>query len=209
MGQVLDRVSLGANALTSVADLVTAPRSSLDRITLGRIGRERDAALARYRRERDTKAWTLRWPASTRRSRKPVAPVRLKECLPTWQCAICGSCPRRGRGPGRRMLAESLFERIDVLSFREATIRLTDSAVAHGFAAAIPERLEVTVGNGRGERARGRGNKRAGRMAPLGCRLKGMSSPVAGGSVLPSLRSVANPACQGFQPSAGAVADWG
>jgi hypothetical protein len=40
-----------------------------------------------------------------------------------------------------------------VLGFREATIRLTDSAVAHGFAAAIPERLEVTVGNGRGERS--------------------------------------------------------
>jgi hypothetical protein len=130
-----------------------------------------------------------------------VAVCYLRELPTTWQKA--------DGGPGRRMLAESVFERIDVLGFREATIRLTDSAVAHGFAAAIPERLEVTVGNGRGERARGRGNKRAGRMAPLGCRLKGMSSPVAGGSVLPSLRSVANPACQGFQPSAGAVADWG
>lgn len=32
------------------------------------------------------------------------------------------------------------------------TIQLTDEAVAHGFAAVIPDRLDVTVGYGRGER---------------------------------------------------------
>lgn len=57
-------------------------------------------------------------------------------------------------GPGRRMLAEALFERIDALGFRETTLRLSDIAIAHGFAAVIPDRLEVSVGNGRGERAR-------------------------------------------------------
>ena len=55
-------------------------------------------------------------------------------------------------GPGRRMLAEALFERIDVFGAREATIRLTEVAMAYGFAAAIPDRLDVTVGYGRGER---------------------------------------------------------
>jgi hypothetical protein len=35
---------------------------------------------------------------------------------------------------------------------REATIHPTDAAVAYGFAAAIPDRLDVTVGYGRGER---------------------------------------------------------
>ena len=50
------------------------------------------------------------------------------------------------------MLAEALFERIDVLGAREATIQLADTAVAYGFAAAIPDRLDVTVGYGRGER---------------------------------------------------------
>jgi hypothetical protein len=39
-----------------------------------------------------------------------------------------------------------------VLGAREATIHLIDAAVAHGFAAAIPDRLGVIVGNGRGER---------------------------------------------------------
>jgi hypothetical protein len=50
------------------------------------------------------------------------------------------------------MLAETLFSRIEVPGGRETTIHLTDTAVAHGFAAAIPDRLDVTVGNGRGER---------------------------------------------------------
>jgi len=50
--------------------------------------------------------------------------------------------------------AEALFERIDAVGFREATLRLTNSAIARGFAAVIPERLEPTVGYGRGERAR-------------------------------------------------------
>ena len=50
------------------------------------------------------------------------------------------------------MLAEALFSRIEVLGGLEATIHLTDAALAHGFAAAIPDRLDVTVGYGRGER---------------------------------------------------------
>ena len=71
--------------------------------------------------------------------------VRYLRDLPeTWR--------RADGGPGRRMLAEALFGRIDFLGFKEANIRLTDLAVAHGFAAAIPDRLTVTVGYGRGER---------------------------------------------------------
>ena len=37
-------------------------------------------------------------------------------------------------------------------------MRLTDSAIAHGFAAAITERLDLFVAYGRGERARTYGN---------------------------------------------------
>ena len=50
------------------------------------------------------------------------------------------------------MLAEALFERIEARGFREATLRLTATAVSHGFAAVMPERLDLTVGYGRGER---------------------------------------------------------
>ncbi len=37
------------------------------------------------------------------------------------------------------MLVEALFERIEVLGFREATLRLAENAIAYGFAAVIPE----------------------------------------------------------------------
>jgi hypothetical protein len=71
--------------------------------------------------------------------------VYLRELSTTWRKA--------DGGPGRRMLTEALFSRIEVLGGREATIHLTDEAVAYGFAAAIPDRLDVTVGYGRGERS--------------------------------------------------------
>ena len=73
-----------------------------------------------------------------------VAVRYLRELSTTWRKADGGA--------DRRMLAEALFSRIDVLGGREATIHLTDAAVAHGFAAAIPDLLDVTVGYGRGER---------------------------------------------------------
>jgi hypothetical protein len=73
-----------------------------------------------------------------------VAVGYLRELATTWRHAE--------GGPGRWMLAEELFERIDARGLREATLRLTDRAIAHGFAAVIPERLELTVGYGRGER---------------------------------------------------------
>jgi hypothetical protein len=52
------------------------------------------------------------------------------------------------------MIAEALFSRIEVLGAREATIHLTETADAHGFVAAIRDRLDVNVGCGRGERDR-------------------------------------------------------
>lgn len=68
----------------------------------------------------------------------------LRELSTTWR--------RADDGPGRRMLAEALLSRIEVLGGDEATLHLTDLAVANGIAAAIPDRLDVTGGYGRGER---------------------------------------------------------
>lgn len=50
------------------------------------------------------------------------------------------------------MLGESMVERIEALGCREATLRLTDTAIGHGFAAVVPERLELPAGDGRGKR---------------------------------------------------------
>ena len=50
------------------------------------------------------------------------------------------------------MLANALFERVNVREFRDVTVRLTDEAIAHGFAAVLPETFGISV-SGRGERA--------------------------------------------------------
>ena len=156
ISNVLEQVSLGAETLTRVVGLVTAPPATPDRLALARIERERDAALGQYRHDRDSSALDRtmtrldREEAEARQLHQvdgvpaDVAVRYLRELATTWRKA--------DGGPGRRMLAESLFSRIDAAGFREATLRLTNSAIAHGFASVIPERLELTVGYGRGER---------------------------------------------------------
>jgi hypothetical protein len=56
------------------------------------------------------------------------------------------------RGPGRALLAQALFERIDVLGFAETTVTLTEHASRHGFWAVLPEEIGISV-SGRGERS--------------------------------------------------------
>ncbi len=56
-------------------------------------------------------------------------------------------------GTGRKLLAEALFDRIEVLGLQEATVHLSQHAVRHGLAAALPEEFGISV-NGRGERTR-------------------------------------------------------
>lgn len=68
----------------------------------------------------------------------------LRDLPATWR--------RAGGGPGRRLLASALFDRIYVLGVREATIHLSEQAVRHGLAGVLPERLGLVV-NGRGERS--------------------------------------------------------
>lgn len=156
VAEVLEEVSVGAETLTRVVGLVAASPSSPDRLGLVRIERERDAALAHYRRDRDSAALDrtmARLDTEEREARQvhqaagvpaDVAVGYLRELATTWRHAE--------GGPGRRMLAEALFERIDARGFREATLRLSETAIAHGFAAVIAERLDLTVGYGRGER---------------------------------------------------------
>jgi hypothetical protein len=69
----------------------------------------------------------------------------LAELPATWENA--------GSGRGRQLLASALFDRIEVLGLRETTVHLSDHAVRHGLAAALPAQLELPV-YGRGERFR-------------------------------------------------------
>jgi hypothetical protein len=57
-------------------------------------------------------------------------------------------------GPGRAMVARSVFERLEASGFRELKVHLTEEARAHAFAAAVPEQFTASVGYGRGERIR-------------------------------------------------------
>ena len=69
----------------------------------------------------------------------------LRDLSETWAAA--------DGGQGRKMLAEALFERIEVRGFREARLHLTDAAIAHGFGAVLPESFAISV-SGRGESVR-------------------------------------------------------
>src|SRR5450759_2114260 len=123
IAKVLEQVSLGAETLTRVVEFVTAPPSAPDRLALARIERERDAALARYRPDRDSGALDrtmARVDVEERQAREvhqaagvpaEVAVRYLRDLAATWRKAEGGS--------GRRMLAKALFERIDALGFRE------------------------------------------------------------------------------------------
>jgi hypothetical protein len=51
------------------------------------------------------------------------------------------------------MVADALFEHIDVLGLRKATAHLTANIVRHGLAAALPKEVGTLV-CGRGERSR-------------------------------------------------------
>ncbi len=55
-------------------------------------------------------------------------------------------------GTGRQLLASALFDRIEVLEIREATVHLSAHAVRYGLAAVLPAELGILV-NGRGERS--------------------------------------------------------
>ena len=73
-----------------------------------------------------------------------VAVRYLRELPATWKGADGGA--------GRQLVASALFSRIEVLGLQEATVHLTEHAVRHGIAAALPEVVGISV-SGRGERA--------------------------------------------------------
>jgi hypothetical protein len=82
--------------------------------------------------------WVRPWRAYIcRRSR-----AYLRELPKTWAKA-------KG-GKGRAMLATALFDRIDVLGKREATVYLSAESVRHGLGAVIPAELDSLV-SGRGD----------------------------------------------------------
>jgi hypothetical protein len=155
VGEVLSEVKLNAKLLTTVVGAVAPSQQRPDRVALARVAHQRDAATTKYIQDRDVatlEATMARLDAEEQEARQervvdgvpPAEAVRyLRELQPTWEAA--------DGGPGRKMLAEALFERIDVRGFQEVEIHLTDAAIAHGFGAVLPESFGISV-SGRGER---------------------------------------------------------
>jgi DNA invertase Pin-like site-specific DNA recombinase len=152
---LLARVTLDAAQLAAVVGLSVGVPTGPSRADLDRIAKERQRALDRYVRDRDTAALDRAMAALDRdqaalQAPKPAEPVPadvavrfLRELPVTWAKA-------KG-GKGRAMLADALFDRIDVLGVREATVHLSAHAVRHGLAAVLPAEFDSPV-SGRGER---------------------------------------------------------
>ena len=147
--QALGHVSVNAKLATDVVAGLAAEVQGPDSATLARIERDRDAAMAQYRRDRDADALE----ASMRRLDGEEASARnAKVAGPTAAEAMTylRDLPRlwdEAEGAGRRLLAEALFERIEVLGARRVNLTPSASAEALGWDGAWKgARLVVMVG---------------------------------------------------------------
>jgi hypothetical protein len=147
--EVLANVSLGAELVAAVVG--ETRDAEPDRLAIARIGRERDATLARYRRDRDLRTLertmaTLDEQEAEANAGGPAEALEASEVV-----AYLRDLPRLwDDAPGsRRALAEALFERVEVLGLRQMRIEPTPSAIAAGLVEAFSR---ASAGYGRGER---------------------------------------------------------
>lgn len=162
IGELLDMVSLGAQTLASVVGRVAAPPVVPDRLRLSRIEHHRDAALARYRRDRDSDALDRTMTRLDREQEEAMAsdeqPGVAPERAVAWlrELGLGWRGLEKAEGNERRLLAEAIFESLEVRGFRSISLGLTSSALAHGLADVLPDQFVIPargiVGNGRGER---------------------------------------------------------
>lgn len=146
---VLARVALGAGVVSAVVSATREPGS--DRLTLARIEREREAALAHYRRNRDTRALEVAMAALDEQERAARETAAGPAMDPADVVAYLRDLPRlwADAPASRRALCEALFERIEVLGLRSMRLAPTRTALAHGLADAFANSV---AGYGRGER---------------------------------------------------------
>lgn len=147
--EVLADVSLGAEHISAVVG--ETRDAEPDRLAIARIGRERDAALARYRRDRDLRSLEQTMAALDEQEAEAKAGAPATALEASEVVAYLRDLPRLwDDAPGsRRALAEALFERVEVLGLRRMRIEPTPSAVAAGLVEAFSR---ASAGYGRGER---------------------------------------------------------
>lgn len=148
----LAHVAANAAVKASVVGLL-AERQHGDATGLARIARDREAALARYLKDRDPQALEstmARLDTEETKAREATQTIDAQATL-----AYLADLPRLWRETAperRRNLAEGIFERIEVLGVREAIITPTPEAEAHGWHAVWrhrPDRPQRWVWSGR------------------------------------------------------------
>ncbi len=131
---VLAHVAASASVRASVVGLLEGRTDSVDSLALARIAKGREAAMARYRRDRDPLALETAMARLDREEAEARSSTRTVD--PSATVAYLANLPRlwRETAPERhRNLAEAMFERIEVLGTREAIVHPTAEAVAHGW----------------------------------------------------------------------------
>jgi hypothetical protein len=160
--QLLGRVSVAAKTMPLVVDgLAVQPSSTF---AMARIERDREAALRKYKQDRDTAALERtmkRLDDEEREAQTATQAISAEEeaawlqDLPALWAAADDS--------GRRLLTEALFEKVEVLGVKSVTIHPTPEADAHGWSEAFgstPQLIPVEMvahakgTDGRGERTR-------------------------------------------------------
>ena len=147
--EVLGDVSLGADRIAAV--VAGSRDAEPDRLALARIGRERDAAMARYRRDRDTRALEASMQALDGQEADAKAVEAAQVLEPAEVVAFLRDLPTLwdAAPSSRRALTEALFERVEVLGLRRMHLEPTQSAIAAGLVEAFSC---ASAGYGRGER---------------------------------------------------------
>jgi DNA invertase Pin-like site-specific DNA recombinase len=147
--QALGHVSANAELVAAVVGRVIDDETRPDPVTLARIERDRETAMARYRRDRDPDALEATMRALDQEERQAKsehadgltseeAVESLRELPKLWDDA---------EPSGRRLLAEALLDRIDVLGARKVKLHPSASAKAQGWDVAWNgARLVVMVG---------------------------------------------------------------
>jgi DNA invertase Pin-like site-specific DNA recombinase len=158
--RLLARVSVGAGTMTQVVGgLAIQPGSTF---TMARIERDREAALRKYRQDRDTTALERTMKRLDEEEREAQASTQVISAAET--VAWLRDLPALWAAADdwvRRLLTEALFEKVEVLGVKSVITHPTPEADAHGWSEAfgpVPHLIPVemvagAIGtDGRGER---------------------------------------------------------
>jgi DNA invertase Pin-like site-specific DNA recombinase len=147
--QALGYVSANADLAGAVVGSLGADETAPDPVSLARIERDRESAMARYRRDRDPDALEAAMRAldqDEQRARGASADGPTAEEAIEFMRNLPGLWDE-AEPSGRKLLAEALFERIDVLGAGKAKLHPSASAKAQGWDRAWNgARLVVMVG---------------------------------------------------------------